>query len=252
VQTFKAGVAVDIVLPLVDANGKTLYPVSATYSLYDHNGDELLADEDVTLNLDAIALTVRVVAAYNALAVTDKTGIRVVDVTVVEADGETRHIEAEYGLYAINRLTLWETSFVEYYESLRLAMDRVDLSLIMSATRSDRESALISAYTKISRMKFSIQGLSDYVYFPDMGADDIAELPIAFVNALKLAQLLEANSELGADVIEDKRRSGIMSETIGESSMMFRPRTPLVRTLHRAAAEVLAPYISYGAILGRT
>jgi hypothetical protein len=75
--------------------------------------------------------------------------------------------------------------------------------------------------------------------------------PPRFQNALKRAQMLEANSILGGNQIADKRRDGIISETIGESKIFLNNRPPLRTPVTREALEALYGYLYYQSRVGR-
>jgi hypothetical protein len=67
--------------------------------------------------------------------------------------------------------------------------------------------------------------------------------PPIFVTALCRGQVSEANAILAGDPIGDKIRSGLFSEKIGESSMMFRSGIgPLKTTVSRETLQYLQGY----------
>lgn len=67
--------------------------------------------------------------------------------------------------------------------------------------------------------------------------------PTVFTTALCKAQVCEANVILTGDPIGDKIRSGLFSEKVGESSMMFRSGLgPLKTVVDRKTLEYLSGF----------
>lgn len=77
-----------------------------------------------------------------------------------------------------------------------------------------------------------------------MTSDDLMLLPLDFRRKLRLAQLAEANEMLENDAVARKHRAGIISETVGESSVMLRGNR-LELGIGRAALEYLTGHIYY-------
>jgi hypothetical protein len=77
----------------------------------------------------------------------------------------------------------------------------------------------------------------------EMTEEYFESFPLHFITALRRAQIAEANEVLSLGDPSDKRKVGIMSETIGESSMMFRVGKPLELGLSHAALSILKGYV---------
>ena len=80
---------------------------------------------------------------------------------------------------------------------------------------------------------------------------DFKKWPKDFQNALRRAQLYEADQILKGDPVGDKRRAGVVSETIGEAKMFFNARPPLRLALCVQAMETLSPYLHSSRRIGR-
>lgn len=84
------------------------------------------------------------------------------------------------------------------------------------------------------------------------GERDMQEWPAVFVEALKRAQLAEANTLLSGDQVNDKRRQGIVSERTGESQMAFRDIPDIVMPVSREALQHLRGYLNNAIMSGRS
>lgn len=84
-----------------------------------------------------------------------------------------------------------------------------------------------------------------------MTGEEFNSLPSHFRRKLRLAQIAEANEILQNDVVAAKHRAGIISETVGESSVMLRGNR-LELGISRAALEHLTGHIYYSFKVART
>jgi hypothetical protein len=81
--------------------------------------------------------------------------------------------------------------------------------------------------------------------WPLMTEDLFAQYPEAFREALKRAQVVEANQILTGDGYASRRKAGLMSESVGESSMMFKAGVrPLDLGISREALDYLTGFLN--------
>jgi hypothetical protein len=80
---------------------------------------------------------------------------------------------------------------------------------------------------------------------------ELKALPEQFLNAIRLAQVIEADSILGGNETEDLRESGLLSKTVGESSQMFRSGVAMKLPLSKRAYQVLKRYTMRNNKIGR-
>lgn len=119
-------------------------------------------------------------------------------------------------------LTTGVNSYQTDVEATALLEEVFGLAAYKAGTPEEQSAALINAYHLINTMTFA----DKYGEYYELGTLDEAallELEPAFLKALRIAQLIEANELMDSNSIHYKRLDGLMSETIGESSMMFRP-----------------------------
>ena len=122
---------------------------------------------------------------------------------------------------AYDTLVKGENSFQSYYQALMMAEEIPGLEAFKSMEKSEQIAALIYAYRIIGTMVFMSKGQIVWD-IGSLNAEELDKLDPGLLEALCIAQLLEANESLDTNSAHSKRLDGIMSETIGESSMMFR------------------------------
>lgn len=119
------------------------------------------------------------------------------------------------------------------------------------ADDSEQISAMITAYEALGAMVYADNNGDHYGVGDYDEAELDSELDPAFLRALQRAQVLEANELLDINSIHRKRLDGLMSETIGESSMMFRPGNISNFELSRRSQFALRNYLVIRARIGR-
>lgn len=241
-------------------SGAPLIPSTVTRTVMDEAGVVLSPAEAVTVPPEATnSIEIEIPAALNDLQGAQVRGARQVLVKFTTAAGEFEHVE----VYLIEKsiiLTRMQNSFVTYPEALMVRRDLVTLDGWDSASQADRVAALTFAHSNLCQMTYRFReganqsrlgwepgnpfGLWTYVY--DIQLADEAEwnqYTREFKTALQRAQLAEADVLLKGDPVGEKRRAGIISETIGESSMFFR-QVPEVRlAVSREALTHLKGYV---------
>jgi hypothetical protein len=148
---------------------------------------------------------------------------------------------------------------------MELAADVAGLDNLQDSTRRDRILALVNSYDVITRLRFQIprdHWCSREIAAPGwLGRDevnlrsitqaDFSNLSATLTSALMKAQLIEANECLDQFSILKKRQQGLMSETIGESSMMFRPEKVLNLPITRRSQDLIRAYLVWDMGIGR-
>lgn len=154
------------------------------------------------------------------------------------------------------QLTVGSNSF-ETYENLILKLSQTPgLTQAASASRGQLKAALISAYENIGLLTTDFEVLdtttNEYkTSTSDFTSADISSLSAKALNALTRAQLIEANALLGGNPIEDRRRAGMLSDSVGESAIFMRTSKPLELSVYRDTAIALKGYIVWTKQIGR-
>ena len=225
---------VEIEVGFTDLNGAAVTPTAVRAVLWDGN-------DEVVLNLGSLPFEaaegsklIVIPRQVNSLVGGELSAARILRIELQTAAGIIRRsfsylIEGEF------RLEVMQNSFISYEAADVLARDEVNLSGWNIADEERRKAALISAYNRLVQipMHFSLRDAdgrpqleSETVILRDQWADvtpaEFAEFPTHFKKALRRAQLAEANELLQGDTTARKHRSGIITETIGESSVTLR------------------------------
>lgn len=231
--------SVAVTFGFTDLNGDVIVPTSITAKLY--NGDD-----EVVVDLGLVSFEptdtqkeVVIPAVYNVLGEGQLSTARILRVELTTSAGVIRKshpyiIEGEF------RLAPMINSFQTYEAANLIARDMINLSGWANADQDQRCVALIEAFNRFTRipMRFRSAAMDAGKYeptdlyapetiitrsaWPTVTTDEFLSWPPYFRIALRRAQVVEANAQLEGDVIGAKRRAGIISETVGESSMMLR------------------------------
>lgn len=263
---YPAGLAVTIAFPLVDNNGDPLTPSSLSARVLDEAGVEIISAYNVPNSDGDAEIEVTIPASANQVA-SGMAG-RTVELTLTTADGMTKQVQ-NYLLEAVLIFAVPSVSFQTFIQAVILADLIPNLTEWMIADDESRQRALLEAYRRLTRIGYRIRKrddleqnvVSDYLdideaisprQWQQMGQTRWAALPDRFKQAIARAQIVEANEILRGVRPDDKRRMGILSESIGESSMMFRVGKPLDLGISQAALRELAGYVDMRATVTRT
>lgn len=173
-----------------------------------------------------------------------------------------------FGIEKQNTLLVPNNSFMTYTAANAGARALLFATGWQTASDASRKAALAQAFHKLSRIPYqfdrdllphgqALELMGDYFgdaprdkivlrprVWEAMSAETFRSLPAAFRTALAMAQLAEAEDMLRGEGVEAKARAGIVSETIGESSIRLNTRR-LVSELASSTAQFLRGYIYY-------
>ena len=267
-----AGQTARFMISALDPTGIAYVASAAAWEIFDEAGTSVVAGvvlpEDIG---QTVAFTVTG-ASLTLTAGVPSAGREIV-VTLTTDDGPVE-LREYFVLVSAAPLKPFSNSVMSYAEAVAV---RENFGPDMAgwdgaASHQQRINALINAHANISRIAYSVPHdanrlASEYagygtggdvvfdmrrrVNLSALNAISFAALPEAFTKALKLAQVVEADAILGGDIIGDKRRDGIISETIGESSTFFQSRPLMDLPISRRAYAILRPYISLNFTVSR-
>lgn len=276
---FYTGTDVLLPIPLVDGSGAPLDASAVSYRVTDADGVEVIAQTDLSgfTPSDPIAV-IAVLAANNTLASGVGRALRALDLLCTTAAG-TVAVSASYLIQTADPLMLAVNSFQTLAQAEFTAANMPNLPGWDAATKDSRIAALMDARQHINLLNFtpingnSIWGQDSLNFVPEgsfgtpfaatngafIWAGDLsyltpaqfATLPARFSAALKMAQVAEANYILGGDPEEDNRRTGLLSDAVGESRQSYRARTPLDIPVSKRALRYLAMFITFNKRIGR-
>lgn len=226
-------------------------------------------------------VTIQTSEEVNTLKEETSRDIRIICLKAKTKTGAVFSLEYAYGLTIADPLTVGVNSFMTYRQAQKLAMDMPKLNNWESMSQSQRISALLEAKQRICRLAFDFGQVrldmtkQDYVVqaagkprcvqvgeifgvyggsvkLEDLSVEDFEALPTKFRTALMQAQLAEANDVLEVDSIAERRRQGLILETIGEVKQMFSSIIPAQMAVSSKAMSYLSRYLASGKKIGRS
>lgn len=225
---------VEVVVKFTDLNGAAITPTAIRAVLYD--GDDLLLLDMGSLPFDPAAgeKSIVVPSAFNGLADGQAAASRILRMELVTAAGTVRR-SFTYVVQAEQSLIIMTNTFQTYEAAELQTLEIPSTSGWDSATDERRRAALAAAFNRLTSipMKYALRDADGRLVIEDeriierdqwaeITKEDFAEFPTHFRKALRRAQFIEANEILQGDVTGRKHRAGIVTETIGESSVTLR------------------------------
>lgn len=263
-QVFLGNQDVTLTIALTDAAGNALDASVVEYRVLDQKEQELVAKGALTsFNTGDAEVAITVLAAHNALETGQVRAIRVIELFVTTPSGIVQ-LSGEYIIDATSTLTVGVNSFQTFSAATLIGFEIPNLPGWSAASRQDRIHALAMAYRSFARVRLRFVDDSDgmtRLITPEqwdsfnitkMSAASLQTLPEEYLSAVCRAQVIEADSILGGDEVEDIRRSGVISATVGESSQFFRNSVrPLELPLCRRAMKEIGRYLLSTRRVGR-
>jgi len=264
-NTYPVGTPVTVTLPITDEQGTALTPTGLSLAVYDEDENVLYSTSSLTINPGDSELAFVVTGNFNTPANSASIAIRTVELTITTATGTFIQSQS-YIVKARSQLTFLKNTFQTMDRAKLTATQLPNLTEWEASNDEDREVALMTAYERLIRFNYRVispfngqsmlySGLNFELSMVDwqlMTSDSFALLPVRFVDSLRKAQVAEANQIMKGVSPDDKRSAGILSESIGESKMMFRVGKPLDLGLSKQAFECLKGYIVVRQRIGRT
>lgn len=267
-QTFAVGTEVAMNFAFVDLNGDPIVPLAISVKIYDEEDVEKGTFEVPLAMTTSEAIDLVVPGMFNLLEPEVNVGLRTVEVTFNTAQGDISQ-RAAYTIRRSNRLIVLTNSFQTWSKAQLEVQNIPNLLGWLGATDVDRQVALIEAFTRLTRLGYFVRwprDIDDLAYLRPGEDRKIAPrhwaamtldqwntwYPETFRQALRRAQIVEADNVLGSDVVGKKRRSGLLSESIGESSMMFRSGKPLDTGISPETMRQLTGFLDFRATTTRS
>lgn len=262
---------ISIEVEATDASGATHETTcQMKFVLYDIDGKELFSESREVTKKDTIVIA----AEYNKITNGSTKDLRRLDIRFYDPKDESL-ISAQEIMYFIRSekpLVVGENSFVTYESYVLIASMTPHLDNFASASQDAIVVALQEAHDRLMRLRFrlsmstrqeNVGYVSEVAWRPRSITDDeplgiasfrftldevtpeeFAKLPEKFRKALAKAQVIEADQVLAStDSIEERRRRGVILETVHEVKQMFSSVRPANEKLTRNAMLVLAPYL---------
>lgn len=268
--------AVEITVDLTDIDGNPITNIKAvSYCIVDEENNELLPEIEYDFGEnDKTFIQIVVPEEVNTLKEGCARDIRIICVRIEKESGGGIVIEQAYGVSVQDPLKVGENSFMTYRQFLRLSMDMPEMPNWERASTNQRISALMEARTRICRLAFDLPQeeldmtkqeyevqAADHprtvpwnttsIHIKNLSEADFEKLPEGFKKALCMAQLAESNDILETDSISERRRQGLILETIGEVKQMFSSMLPAQTAISSKSMSYLSPYLASNRRIGR-
>jgi predicted regulator of amino acid metabolism with ACT domain len=261
IASFLHGQNVSVTVQCKDVAGNPLSATAAEYDLLDANGNVIVSDTAVPgFTPGNTSATVQVTALQNSLEAGEKRDMRVVRVTFTTTSGTVQGTE-RYMITAEETLEVMFNTFQTYDHAELIAAEMTGLNVWHVKTEAQKRAALADAFYGLSKLRFRIPNTvgQDRVNYPDDVITNIRELTVSefnaleekFLQALKRAQVAEADSLLENNQTDEMRRRGIISYTIGETSQFMGSQRPLDLTVNHRSIKYLTGYISWALHVAR-
>ncbi|MDY7537610.1 hypothetical protein RGU72_04995 [Undibacterium sp. 5I1] len=276
---FLAGTAVNLITVLSDKSGNPLKVTSIEYRISDESGTELVPLQALSgFVAESPQAVIEVSAENNIIADTAASGLRAVELHCVVA-GNTIVINTGYIVELADPLVVGTNSFQTYAQAEFNAVSLPNLAGWDKSSESERMAALSDARDHIVQLSFTQLNSNvnwgqdslnfvpegtystNYVSNGDMFLFNgnlalltplqFSKLPDKFKLALSKAQIVEADSILGGNVVDSRRREGLLLESIGEVKQMYRSGKPLDLPVSRRALSYLSYFVTFSKKVGR-
>lgn len=253
-QTVSVGSNAIIEVPFLDDDGTPVTPTGLRYVVLDASGNEVVG-ETVIGDLTGTSTTITV-----GSDVLGQVGGYTLEL-MIDVGAQTYTQEAVFGVTTSQQLQFLVNTFQTRASALFVAQTIPNITAWLGASKDQQNIALINAFERITRLNF-------YIPWPELidlqnriAPNWVAEIgprmwplmtpalwaayPQNFRDAMNKAQVADANEVLTLDPYADRRRAGLMSESIGESSMMFRAGVrPIDLPVGKKAMEYLTMFLS--------
>lgn len=235
---------VEVVVKFTDLNGVSVSPSTVAAVLYDGEDAVIWDIGDVPFDAGSEEVTVTIPKEFNVLDDGELRAARILRVELVTDKGSIPRAFS-YAIEAEQRLAIMTNTFVTLESAEILALDMPNASGWTVSSDEQKRAALAEAYRRLTQipMKFpNYASGANYDPFNTIAPREIMEetiierdmwgdialdeyqtkFPTSFKKALRRAQFIEANELLQGDNVARKHRAGIITETIGESSVTLR------------------------------
>lgn len=273
IDTYRSGEAVSLSFSF-----NILDIQSATYTVKDSEGSILISDEPIEITEGQMSIPVVVSADHNQLSEKER-DLRHVIVKAT-ASGLTHEERKMYVLLNNFELLIPGQSFATVADAQMQAIDMLNGDTLLADGEGLMRKRLIEATRRVKTLPFSIRKIlridfdryerpqnmlnvydipwgvdgvyrHDLVDWERMTQDKFDELPDYFREALMLAVVNEACEIANGNDVAVAREDGILSESIGETTNMYRTGKAANVRVARSTWRLLTSYINNRMIVRR-
>ena len=276
-QTFQAGNDITVIVPLKDADGNDITAQAVSWRLSDDSAPLTSWTDLATYTPESPEAEITVVAANNTLAAGATGALRVLELQVTEAvTNNIFDISVSYVIQDGSLLVVGVNTFQTLPAADFAALQIPNIDSYNAATPEQKTAALVEARLHILQLNFAplntnkywgqdslnwipegqynVQSTSAWILNGDLyylTPDQFLKLPQRMLDALRRAQIVEADAILGGNALEDKRRAGVTLDAVGQSKLMFRAGVPIKMPVCSRALSYLSIFITTQKKIGR-
>lgn len=257
------GYTVEVTVPFTDLNGLPVTPTALEAFLSDGEGVVVIDFGSMPFVPGDGLKLISIPGVFNEMSGDALREARVLKVRITTAAGIVTK-SLSYILETEQTLEVMVNSFLTFETAEILSKDFVNFSGWTTASDERKRAALVEAYRRICAipMRYTLRDDAGNVLeaterrilradWLDIDADYFRQdFPSHFQRALRLAQIIEANEMLSGDSVLRKQRAGVVSETIGESSVTLQA-SKVDLGLSNATLQALAGYIWFNNRIAR-
>lgn len=251
----------NVVTVQIDLGG--FHAERATYNISDQSNKLILEETDIEVFYDDVFVEIEIPNSLNNLEAGEHKGMRTITLTCYDECHHQYILYHSYMLLSANDLIVPNEALMNAREAQFLAFDTPNVLAYEEANDLHQRRALIEASRRINSLNINLAELganaafSDFNWsaerlrLKDLSKDQFYGLPDYFIDDLRMAILLESDDILGGSPVEEARREGILSESVGESTNMYQVGRPAQTRIGSRAYRVLARYVSRVYEIGR-
>ncbi|QSV17179.1 hypothetical protein [Photobacterium ganghwense] len=258
--THIAGSSVTIRFDAPNLDGK----ITASYRVQDHHGMLLTDELPIDVYSDDEFVEIVIDDELNRLDGFQRKALRIIHLMMENDDGDVAQQERRYAIIASADLFVPQEALITVAEAELHLLDVPNVNKFLGASQGEKRKAIIEASRRISAMRFNpavvYERSSSFADFPsfDKGIDltrlsagEYMDLPARFLEDIAVAVIYEADDVLGGDPIDLARRSGLVSERVGETSLTYQQGRPAQEIVGARAFRVLGKYTTRSYRIGR-
>lgn len=240
---------VEVVVVFTDLEGAAVTPTAVSAVLYDGDDAEVVDFGSLPFEMSEGQKVISIPKEFNRLVGNEVRAARILRVRI-ETEQGTIPRSFSYAIESGQRLVLMENTFITLEAAEFLAMDTPNTSGWTVASEDQKLAALTESYRRLTMIPMRYQVHRPLVggsvtgwrsdwnsiaprelveevvierdVWDELTVEQFSDFPAAFKKALRRAQFTEANELLQGDNVSKKHRQGIVTETIGESSVTLR------------------------------
>ena len=246
IDTYRSGEAVSLSFAF-----NVLDIESATYTVRDGAGAIIVDNEPLDITEGQMSIPVVVSAEHNLLSDKER-DLRHVIVKAV-ASGLTHEERKMYVLLNSFELSIPGQSFATVADAQMQAIDMLNGDTLLADGEGLMRKRLIEATRRVKTLPFSIRKVlrHDLIDWEQMTPEKFDEFPDYFKQALMLAVVNEACEIANGNDVAAAREDGILSESIGETTNMYRTGKAANVHVARSTWRLLVSYINNRMIVRR-